>query len=436
MNFLKNRQIIAPWLQFFILLSLTSASFTAHAQKKPQSLRIDYMHSGDAENEHFHIYKLIAEPYFSGHQNHLIYPFNYGHYKIEVRIVKTGKLVYSYHYNTLFNEWQTTKTAKTEARSFQESVKIPYPEQNSRLIFFARDSSLEWEKQHSYVIDPDSDFIIHEKIAALNYKKIHDSGPYKEKLDLVIIPDGYTFEEMEKFHQDALRFRDYLLNCDPFNAQKDKINLWRVDLASPQSGTDKPKQGKFRQTALNTSFNTFGTQRYLTPFDHFKVREIAACTPYDLIFILVNDKLYGGGGIFNFFSIATAHSPQANFLLIHEFGHQFAFLADEYYNTEVAVTNYHNPNKEPLEPNLTTLTDFSSKWKDLVEPETPIPTPAKKKYKNTVGVFEGGGYKEEGFYRPYMNCSMKSAQYNNFCPVCKQAIIKMFKYYTGEPIRP
>ncbi|MCF8218392.1 MAG: IgA Peptidase M64 [Bacteroidales bacterium] len=419
-------------LLLIILIVLTFSSFS---QENFEALRIDYMHSGDHEKEEIDIYRIVAEPYFSRNNDYYRFPFNYGNYKIEVTSAESNELQYSYHYNTLFNEWKATKMAKEDSRTFQESVKIPYPETKSIITFFSRNDNLEWTKEYSYTINPESDFIIRENPVQHGHEKIHNAGNYKSKMDLVIIPDGYTKAEMEKFRKDAGRFRDYLLNCAPFSEHKNKINIWSIHLPSPESGTDKPTKSQWRKTALNTSFNTFGSQRYLTTYDHFALREAAAVTPYDLMFILVNDSLYGGGGIFNFYSISSSDDKNADFLMVHEFGHHFAALGDEYYTSDVAVDDYHNPDTEPFEPNITTLVDFESKWKDMVDKETPIPTPAKDKYKNTVGAYEGGGYVEKGVYRPYIDCTMKSAQYDNFCPVCQRAIRKMIKYYTGQAIR-
>lgn len=418
-----------------IILIFLSSVMSLNSQDKPEALRIDYTHSGNAHTESFDVYRLVTEPYFSGSQNHMKFPFDYGNYKIEIRDLTTEKLIYSYHYNTLFNEWQATQMAQKNSRSFQESVKIPYPEQEVTAAFYSRDSMMNWHRKYQFKIDPASDFITRESPEKHKHKKIHDSGNYKQKMDLVILPDGYTKEEMEKFHKDARRFKDYLLNCQPFDKHQNKINIWTIDLISSASGTDKPTKDKWKTTILGTSFNTLGSQRYLFTYEHYKLREKAACTPYDLMFILVNEERYGGGGIFNYLSVASSDHEKADFLMVHEFGHHFACLGDEYYTSEVAMENYHNLNVEPFEPNLTTLADFDSKWKDMVSSETPVPTPVTKEYKDVVGVYEGGGYVAEGVYRPYINCTMRSAKYDNFCPVCRRAISEMLKYYTGENIK-
>lgn len=405
---------------------------TAYSQQEHQTLRIDYIHSGNAETENISLKAYKAEPYFSGNSEHTIFPFNYGYYKVEVSSKSDNKIVYTYHYNTLFNEWQATKRAKEEIRAFEESVRIPFPKQAVIITFYSRDSSLQWIKQNEFEIAPDSPLIVREKSDDYPSEKIHNSGDYREKLDLVIVSDGYTSEEMEKYRSDVRRFASYLLECSPFDQHKEDINIWSLELESKESGTDKPTKQEWNQTAIDASFNTFGSQRYLTTASHFKLRDAVGGTPYDLIFILVNDELYGGGGIFNFYSVATADDKNSDFLIIHEFGHHFACLGDEYYTSDVAIEDYHNINTEPFEPNLTTLVSFDNKWKDMLDKDTPVPTPAKSKYNNTVGVYEGGGYVAKSVYRPSIDCTMKTVSYDNFCPVCQRAIIQMLRYYTGE----
>ncbi|MFO8086277.1 MAG: M64 family metallopeptidase [Bacteroidales bacterium] len=417
-----------------LIIICLMAGIIANGQETYESLRIDYIHSGDAGTENISLKAYKAEPYFSGNSKHHIFPFDYGYYKVEVSSKSDNKLLYTYQYNTLFNEWQATKRAKEEIRAFEESVRIPFPKQAIVITFYSRDTSLQWVKQNKFEIAPDSPLIIREEPTDYPSEKIHNSGDYREKLDLVIVPDGYTPEEMEKYRSDASRFASYLLECSPFDQHIDDINIWSLELTSKESGTDKPTRQEWNQTAIDASFNTFGSQRYLTTASHFKLRDAVGGTPYDLIFILVNDDLYGGGGIFNFYSTATADNSKSDFLLVHEFGHHFAGLGDEYYTSDVAVEEYHNINVEPLEPNLTTLVDFDSKWQDMVDENTPIPTPARSKYNNTTGVYEGGGYVAKNIYRPYIDCTMKSVSYDNFCPVCQRAIIQMLKYYTGEAL--
>ncbi|MEA3439677.1 MAG: M64 family metallopeptidase, partial [Chloroflexota bacterium] len=251
-----------------------------------------------------------------------------------------------------------------------------------------------------------------------NYQKfkIHHSGNPNEKLDIVIIPEGYTRNELRKLRKDCKRFNEYLLESSPYNENRDKINIWGVYAWSRESGTDIPSEDIYRNTIANTTFDTFGLERYLTTDDFKTVKDIASNAPYDRIFILVNHSKYGGCGIYNHYCIVTSDNEESDFLTLHEFGHAFAGLGDEYYTSEFVVEDFYPLDKEPWEPNLTTLVDFTSKWIDMVDEGTPIPTPATAEYESTVGVYEGGGYVAKGVYRPFIDCTMKSKIYDQFCP--------------------
>jgi hypothetical protein len=235
---------------------------------------------------------------------------------------------------------------------------------------------------------------------------------------------------MNKFKEDCGRFAGYLFNVSPFKENRDNFNIWGVEAPSENSGTDIPKENIWKKTILNTNFYTFGLERYLMTADNKSVRDLAANAPYDQIYILVNTDEYGGGSIYNHYSVCASDNKYSEYVFVHEFGHGFASLADEYYTSDVAYEDFYPLDVEPLDPNLTTLVDFKSKWKDLVPDSIPIPTPAVEKYKNSVGAFEGGGYMAKGIYRPMMDCTMKSISVDNFCPVCKRAVRQMIDFYS------
>jgi hypothetical protein len=235
---------------------------------------------------------------------------------------------------------------------------------------------------------------------------------------------------MDSFKEDCERFAGYLFNSSPFRENKNKFNIWGIEAPSAESGTDIPKEDIWKKTLVNSTFYTFDLERYLMTYDNKTLRNIASNAPYDQIYILVNSDKYGGGSIYNHYSMSVTKNKYFEFIVTHEFGHGFASLADEYYTSDVAYQNFYPLDVEPTDPNLTTLVDFDSKWKDLVEDGTPIQTPDTDEYKNKVGVFEGGGYMEKGIYRPAHDCSMKSIKVDNFCPVCKRAIKQMIDFYT------
>lgn len=294
----------------------------------------------------------------------------------------------------------------------------------------ARNKNLEFETVFSKYINPKDKFISSENPPKYNWYYIQKKGDYKEKVDVVIIPDGYTKEEMKKFRDDAKRFSGYLFNSSPFKENKDKFNVCAIEAVSEESGTDYPGENIWKNTIVGSTFYTFNLERYLTISDIKALRDIASIVPYDHIIVLVNTKTYGGGGIYNFFSVVSSDNIFSEYVNVHEFGHAFAGLSDEYYDSDVTVENYYSLEKEPWEPNLTSLVNFSKKWKDLVSKDVPIPTPVNEKYFGKVGAFEGAGYSAKGLYRPAYDCTMKSVSVNNFCPVCKRAIQEMIDYYT------
>ncbi|MCX8104727.1 MAG: IgA Peptidase M64 [Ignavibacterium album] len=395
------------------------------------SLRIDYYHTGNDTLEIYSIDELMAEPFWAGSKNNLLDKFNYGKYKVIVRDEKSGNEIYSKTYSTLFSEWLTTAEAKQTTKSFSETIIIPFPKSNVIVEFYSRDKKNILHKKFEYKLKPEDYFIKRDRPLKFSSGKILDNGDPSLHVDIVLIPDGYTKSDSAKFISDCDRFTNYLFNSSPFRENKDKFNINIVFSWSEESGTDIPAQNIWRNTAANSSFYTFDVDRYLMIYDNKTLRHLASNAPYDQIYVLVNTNKYGGGSIYNHYSVCVADHPNSEYIFVHEFGHGFASLGDEYYTSEVAYSEFYPLDVEPLDPNLTTLVDFDSKWKDLIEEGTPIPTPNSKEYQNKTGVFEGGGYSAKGVYRPAYDCTMKSISIDNFCSVCKRAIQQMIDYYSN-----
>lgn len=415
---------------FLLVISVSFAQVDFNKYFEPKTLRIDYIHAGNNVNDEYYLEQLIEEPYWGGSQKNLIDIFNYGKYKFEVFDKTSGEMIYSRTYSTLFSEWQTTGEAKNVNRAFSESVVMPFPKNDVKVVFYTRDKKHKLIKKFETVIDPQNYFITKERRKEYPKFEVLNNGNPSEKVDVVIIPEGYTQEQMNQFKEDCKKFTGYLFNSTPYKENKDKFNIWGVEAPSPEAGSDIPAENIWVKTNVNSSFYTFDVERYLMTEDYRSVRDLAANAPYDQIYILVNTPKYGGGAIYNFYSVAVNKNPREEYVFVHEFGHGFSFLADEYYDSHTAYEDFYSLDIEPLEPNLTTLVDFKYKWKHLVDESTPIPTPVEDKYKDKVGVFEGGGYVAKGVYRPKVDCSMKSASVDNYCPVCQEAIIKMIKFYT------
>jgi hypothetical protein len=395
-----------------------------------KTLRIDYMHTGNDTFDLYSLDQLIEEKFWAGSKTNLIDPFDYGKYKAMVYDSTSNTLIYSFCYSTLFNEWQSTDEAKTNCRSFSETFVMPYPKNKIRIEFFSRDKKNIWHKKFEYKIDPKNYFISHENRKKSGFFKIVNNGESSKNVDIVIIPDGYTKDEFAKFKKDCKRFSDYLLNCSPYKEYSKSFNFWGIEAYSEESGTDIPGENIWKSTVANSGFYTFDSERYLMINDNKNLRDLAANVPYDQIFILVNTEKYGGGGIYNYYCTCAADNVYSDYVCSHEFSHAFAGLGDEYYTSDVSVVDFYPVTVEPWEPNLTTLVNFDTKWKKMVSKSIPIPTPVEDQYKKKVGVYEGGGYAAKGVYRPMIDCSMKSISYNNFCPVCRAAIVKMIEFYT------
>ncbi len=416
------------FLLVFISISFSQISFDDYFEDK--TLRLDYFHSGDKENNYYSIDELIEEPYWGGSKVNLIDKFNYGRYKFEVYDAASNILIYSRGYSTIFNEWQTTEEAKHTTKTFSETVLFPFPKKPVIVKFFASNRKNEWIKKFEYEVNPENYFIKAERVDEYKNFEVLKSGDPSVKVDIVIIPEGYTLEEMEDFKKDCNRFTEYIFNASPFRENKDKFNIWGIEAPSMESGTDIPKENVWKKTLVNSSFYTFDLERYVMSYDNKSIRNVAANAPYDQIYVLVNSDKYGGGSIYNHYSMSTSKNQYTEFTITHEFGHGFSSLADEYYTSDVAYQDFYPLNVEPTDPNLTTLVNFDSKWKDLVEAGTPIPTPDTEEFKSKVGAFEGGGYMEKGIYRPAEDCTMKSIKVDNFCPVCKRALQQMIDFYS------
>ncbi len=415
---------------FIILCStITIAQINFDNYFLHETLRLDFYHTGNKDTEIISFEKLVKEQYWAGSKKNLIDTFNFGNYILKVFDNKSNKLIYSRGFSTLFQEWQTTDEAKSVWRTFPGSVIMPFPKNNIKIEILRRNRKNIFEKKFELMVNPENYFIIKENLKIYSNFKIHFSGDPSTKLDIVFLPEGYTINEMDKFREDCKRFANYLFEYSPFSENKNKINIWGIEAPSLENGTDIPGENIWTQTLLNTRFYTFDSERYLMTSDFFKVRDVAANAPYDQIYIIVNTTKYGGGAIYNFYNITVSDNQLSKKIFIHEFGHGLAGLADEYGN-DTTYQEFYPLDVEPWEPNITTLVNFNSKWKHLIEPDIPVPTPYEEKYKNKIGVFEGGGYVAKGVYRPTMNSIMNSFSSNEFNEVCKNVLQNIIEFYS------
>ena len=423
------KKIINILLVIFVFTLSGNAQIDFNNYFTQGSMRVDLILAGNATEKQVYLDEIKKEAFWGGPHEHLKDFFDYGEYRYEVRDKATGQLIFSRGFCTLFEEWQTTNEAKQVNRSFEQTVTFPYPIEAISFLVKARKRDGKFEELFSMDIDPANYFISPER-DAVEVRKIFGEGAPESSVDLAFIAEGYTQEEMAKFLNDVKEMADYILSQTPFNKFRDRFNIWAVLSPSADSGVEIPGEKIYKKTAVNSSFYTFDSERYLTTEDIKSTRSLAANVPYDAILILANEKKYGGGGIYNHYAISTVDHRLSKKVLIHEFGHSFAGLGDEYYTSSVSYNDYYNLEIEPWQPNITTMVDFEKKWKNMIKPETPIPTPREEQFENTVGVFEGGGYVARGIYSPVMDCRMKSNAAEGFCPVCQEAIEEMILFYT------
>ncbi|HEY3369536.1 MAG TPA: M64 family metallopeptidase [Prolixibacteraceae bacterium] len=419
--------------KYILLMAFVVGTFNASMAQfsklfEPKTLRLDYYHCGNAGSEQFYFGELKQEPFWAGSKTHLVDSNQFGNYRMEVRSADNNTLLYSHGFSSLFFEWQSTPEAKATGRCFPESLVMPFPRQKVMVSISSRNKKGVFEKKFEYRVDPKSYFINSER-ENLPVFDILISGDPSEKVDVVLLSEGYTEDQQELFKVDCQKFAADLFTYAPYSDNKDKFNIRGVWSPSKQAGTDIPGDSSWIETRLKSSYYTFDSERYLMVADYQGVCDVAANAPHDYIYILANTEKYGGGAIYNFYGISAAHHVnEAGKIYSHEFGHLFAALGDEYVGG-VEFSDLYPAGVEPWEPNLTTLAAFDKKWKGMLAKGTPIPTPENSGNDRTLGVYEGGGYMSKGVYRPWINCMMNNMHIIDvFCPVCNKAIQDMIDF--------
>jgi hypothetical protein len=441
-----------PFIYALAAAALLAAPLPAGAQEieRPKyddwftdaALRVDLVHAGTRGAESFAVEELVAEPIWPGTRVHLVDPTGFGQYRFRVFDQATGREIFSQGYCSLFGEWLTTEAAAHgERRAMPEPLRMPFPKRPVHLAIEVRDNAkggfVELQRLAVDVLAYD---VRRSRRVDFPVSSLHrgDADP-KTTVDIVIIPDGYTAGELDKMRADARRFADVLLGHAPFAAHEDELAIRLVEAVSRDSGASEPGKGVFNDTAVRTAFDTFDAERYLTTYDMKTLRETASLAPYDTIVVMVNAGRYGGGGIFGAYAIFSADSEYADYVLVHEFGHGFGALGDEYFNSSTGIDEdaMYEKGVEPWEPNLTVQTSREKvKWRALIAKETPVPTPDAPEYDGVVGVFEGAGYKAKGLFRPTRDSKMHHKGLLPFGPVNEAAIVRMIHYFTGEEVTP
>ena len=489
---MKKFLLIKCFLFLFtcFLFSQTFVNFSDFFINK--TMRIDYYHTGDAREEFITLDKIYEQGIWAGSIKNLIDCFNNGHYYVKIYDYSTNQLIFSKGFDSYFREYKTTSPAlKGVKRTYHESILIPFPKDKVIFTIEKRDKDNILHQIFVRIIDPKGIDIIREPISkGVKVIEFLKNGEPHKKVDIVFVAEGYTEKEEKKFSSDVKRLIKVFFAQEPYKSYKERFNIRGAFHASEESGCDEPTHGIFKKTILDTSFNSLGSPRYLLTENNKILRDIISGVPYDTIIILVNTKRYGGGGIYNLYCTVVSDNYWTNYILLHEFGHSFGGLADEYYTSSVAYNEFYPRGVEPVEPNITALLNpVNLKWRSLCSPGVKIPTPwdkesfekmdneyqkirrelnkkiaemkrkkapreeieklekkaeklsrehAKrvdeflKRSKNygIVGAFEGAGYSAKGLYRPMVDCIMFSKGVKPYCKVCEKAIIRIIKHYS------
>lgn len=413
---------------FISVLPISAQDF--HQYYTDNACRVDFHFCGNDSVSEVFFDEVKKEPFWGGREKHLDNDLNLGDYRYLVLDSATKKTIFVDGFSTLFREWQATPEAKTMSKSFEQSFQFPYPKNTVTLIIEERTDFDAWKELARMNINPADKLI--DRTPPINYpvKIINKSADTDKAIDIAVIAEGYTADQQDKFYKDAKRLFDNLLTHEPFKKYENRFNIYAIAAVSQDSGVTVPHDSIWKNTLLNTHLYTFYSPRYMTSFRIKKMRDIAAAVPYDYVYVLVNTDIYGGGGFFNFYTLAAADNKFTPQVSVHEFGHGFAGLGDEYYYDDDALNDFYDLKKEPWEPNITTLVHFDKKWKSMIKKDTPTPTPVTEENKYTVGLYEGAGYNTKGMYRPYIDCRMKTNAFPSFCPVCEKAIERRILFLT------
>lgn len=390
-----------------------------------QTLRIDYTFIGNAKEQFVGLHSLSVSNNWWGRRINLTTVPLEGNGDLTLYDATTGEAIYKTSFSSLFQEWITTPEAQNINKSFEFTILTPMPKRRAHAEIVLRDNTGK-ESVLRHTIDP-QDRLIRNVTSqrALPHKYLHKGGDSKRAIDVVILAEGYTIDEINTFLEDAQIATDEILSYEPFKSHKDKFNFIAVASPSTDSNVSVPQDNEWRQTAVGSNFLTFYMNRYLTSSNVYAMYDLATNIPCEHLIILANTNTYGGGGIYNSYTLTTAHHRDFKPVVVHEFGHSFGGLGDEYfYDNADDNDEMHSLKHEPWEPNITTLVDFDSKWADMVAEGIEIPTQVTpERSKNyTVGVYEGGGYRSKGIYRPVDVCRMRNNTAERFCPVCERAL--------------
>lgn len=392
------------------------------------TLRIDYIFGGTINCPTVSLSKACKSAGWYGRTTNLDSLVYRGNGQVTVTSTETGDTLYRTSFSSLYSEW--LDLADSVERAFEHTVLTPLPRQKATIDLELFNHRGQVIAKHSHTYLPGDVLIRPVEGSSYPTTTLHNGNFEGHRINVVILPEGYATDEMEMFRRDSQTAADEILNAEPFSSFVDRFNFIAVEVPSKDNGVSVPRLGQWKDTAFGSHFSTFYSDRYLTTPNVFAIHDALTGIPYEHIIILANTDEYGGGGIYNSYTLTTAHHPNFKPVVVHEFGHSFGGLADEYYYEDDVMSDSYPTDVEPWEPNVTTLVDFASKWKDALTPDTPVPTPAEDSEAYPLGVFEGAAYSFHGVYRPAIDCRMKTNTATGFCPGCRRALTRLILFYT------
>ncbi len=399
-----------------------------------RTLRLDFSLTGDSASQEISLSRQASMPGWAGRRSHLDELPLAGDAQLTMTDAASGDTIYRTSFSTLFHEWLSTPEAAERRRTFDHTVLLPMPLADARVSLTLTDQRREPMAETAFIVSP-GDILIQrlDDRPTPPHRYLHRSPLGSDQaIDVVILAEGYTSEEMDSFYVHAERAAREILSYDPFSSRADRFNFIAVGAPSADSGVSIPRLGQWKETAVGSHFSTFYSDRYLTAPSEARIHDALVNIPYEHIIILANTDEYGGGGIYNSYTLTAARNRWMRPVVVHEFGHSFGGLADEYFYDGDVMEDSYPTDVEPWNPNITTLTDFASKWEGMIPEGTPRPTPVAEAATYPVGLYEGGGYSAHGVYRPADQCRMRNNTWPVFCPACTASLARLIDFYTRE----
>lgn len=425
------------FLSLFLGLAVCSSGYCQSFEEffADKTLRADYLFTGNKKNQSVVLDELKSMEGWAGRRSNLDKLPLSGNGQLTMVDKATGVVIYRTSFSSLFQEWLGENETETLSKGYENTFLMPFPKKETLVTVELFNARHEVSASFTHTVRPDD--ILIKKIGQNNvteHKYLLKSGSPENCIDVVIMAEGYSRGDMQTFYRDAQKACDAIFSHSPFKENKNHFNVVAVASESTDSGVSIPRENVWKSTAVSSHFDTFYSDRYLTSSNVNDIHDLLAGIPYEHIIILANTDTYGGGGIYNSFTLTTAHHSKFEPVVVHEFGHSFGGLADEYAYTD-APSPLYPYDVEPWEQNITTLVDFESKWSDMLPKGFVSPTKiTKDNYSSTeaLGVYEGAGYSMKGIYRPVPDCRMRTNEAKAFCPVCQRALQRLIDFYTEK----